>query len=84
MNGWRGSAFGIASANSAPLHVIAWFDYDYEHDYEYDDEHEHDWQSAIRNSQSAIVSLPRQVIQVRVSSGEDDPDAGAAEDVGVA
>ena len=38
----RESASRIGSAVSAPLRVIACFDYDYEHDYDDDDEHEHE------------------------------------------
>ena len=38
----RASASRIGSAVSAPLRVIACFDYDYEHDYDDDDEHEHE------------------------------------------
>jgi hypothetical protein len=30
------------SADSAPLRVIDWFDYDYEHDYEHEHEHGQD------------------------------------------
>ena len=38
----RASASRIGSAVSAPLRVIACFDYDYDYEHDDDDEHEHD------------------------------------------